>query len=72
MAFMLLGLYLMIMWLWLSCTNSGLYKMDRVTGKILKHYFKDSKETPIDSNIIRYIFIDSNHCVVFYRIFRAL
>ncbi len=35
--------------------------MDRVTGKILKHYFKDSKETPIDSNIIRYIFIDSNH-----------
>lgn len=50
---------------WLSCTNSGLYKMDRVTGKILKHYFKDSKETPIDSNIIRYIFIDSNHCVWF-------
>ena len=50
---------------WLSSTNSGLYKMDRVTGKILKHYFKDSKEIPIDSNIIRYIFIDAEHCVWF-------
>lgn len=50
---------------WLSSTTSGLYKLDRVTGKIIKHYFKESKEMPIASNDIRYIFIDSKHSLWF-------
>ncbi|MDO4162931.1 MAG: ATP-binding protein [Bacteroides sp.] len=50
---------------WLSSTTSGLYKLDRMTGKIIKHYFKESEETPIADNSIRYIFVDSKHYVWF-------
>lgn len=50
---------------WLSSTSSGLYKLDRVTGKILKHYFRDAEEMPLASNIIRYLFVDSKHKVWF-------
>lgn len=46
---------------WISTTSSGIYKLDRVTGTILKHYFKESKDASIPSNGIRYIYLDSKH-----------
>ena len=44
---------------WISTTSKGIYKLDKFTGTILRRYFKESKETPIPTNSIRYIYLDS-------------
>lgn len=51
--------------IWISSTRSGLYKIDRVTGEVLKHYSVESNNWLIDSNIVWYMFMDSKHCIWF-------
>ncbi len=46
---------------WVGTTTSGLYKLNRMTGKVMKHYFKGSQDLPIEGNYIRYIYMDSQH-----------
>lgn len=43
---------------WLG-SYSGLYKLDRKTHDILAHYYEGSEEFPLESNDIRYIYMDS-------------
>lgn len=44
---------------WLGSFYSGLYKMDRKTHVVLTHYFKESENFPLESNDVRYIYMDS-------------
>lgn len=46
---------------WISTTSNGIYKLDGITGTVLKHYCKESDVTPIATNSIRYIYLDSKH-----------
>lgn len=46
---------------WIATTTSGLYKLEAQTGKIMKHYHKNSDEMPLAGNYIRYIYMDSRH-----------
>lgn len=44
---------------WIGTTRRGIYKLDSRTGKILRHYSKESEETPIAENRVRYLYLDS-------------
>lgn len=50
------------MFIWIS-TRSGLYKLDRDTKQIKTHYYKNTKLNQVISSSIRYMFMDSNHCL---------
>lgn len=49
---------------WVSTSNSGLYKLDRC-GNIIKRYHTGNKELGIASNMVRYVFVDSQHRIWF-------
>jgi signal transduction histidine kinase/DNA-binding response OmpR family regulator/ligand-binding sensor domain-containing protein len=46
---------------WISSVKNGLYKLDGKTGDTLRHYTKKSKQMPLVSDVLRYLFIDSKH-----------
>ncbi|WP_296123742.1 hybrid sensor histidine kinase/response regulator transcription factor [uncultured Bacteroides sp.] len=46
---------------WISTTSNGIYRLDRMTRSVLKHYCKESETTSIAANSIRYIYLDSKH-----------
>lgn len=45
---------------WISTTSFGLYKLDKKSNAILTHYYKGSGEYPLESDVVRYIFMDSS------------
>lgn len=51
---------------WISSRNNGLYKFNRKTRKIVAHYPKEALDSSLESNLIRYLFVDSKHKVWFF------
>lgn len=49
---------------WVSTSNHGLYKLDK-SGNIIKHYHKRSEKSATMSDVVRYVFIDSQHRIWF-------
>lgn len=45
---------------WISTTHSGLYKLDKKSRRICEHYHKASEKLALESNSIRYMFMDSS------------
>lgn len=58
-------------YIWVSSSFYGLYKLDR-SGNILKHYQQKSDKMAIPNNIVRYVFIDSQHQVWFSSAYSGL
>lgn len=50
---------------WISTSGSGIYKLDRVTRTVRKHFSKGTGINPISEDVISYLFIDSKHQVWF-------
>lgn len=46
---------------WIGSTSKGIYKIDRSTGTVLKHYAKETEGTSLPSNCIRYLYLDTKH-----------
>ncbi|MDR1737456.1 MAG: response regulator [Candidatus Symbiothrix sp.] len=51
--------------IWVSSGRSGLYQLDRNTRKVIRRYSYDSKESPLISNDIRYLYQDSENNIWF-------
>lgn len=45
---------------WIGTNNSGIYKMDRRTLKILAHYTTSSKDITLAANSVRQVFVDAS------------
>nr|WP_278706551.1 hybrid sensor histidine kinase/response regulator transcription factor [Bacteroides intestinalis] len=44
---------------WIGSTYSGLYKLDKKSHAILAHYYKGAERVSLESDAVRYIFMDS-------------
>jgi DNA-binding response OmpR family regulator/ligand-binding sensor domain-containing protein/two-component sensor histidine kinase len=58
--------------IWISTYGNGIYKLNKQTRKIIKHYSKKSNDIRLINNSIRYIFMDSKHHLWFYAEYAGL
>lgn len=47
-------------YVWIGSSRLGVYKVDRQTCKIIKHYTSKSKDVCLPNNEVRYVFFDSH------------
>jgi signal transduction histidine kinase/ligand-binding sensor domain-containing protein/DNA-binding NarL/FixJ family response regulator len=47
-------------YIWIGSSHLGVYKVDRQTYKIVKHYTSKSKDVCLPNNEVRYVFVDSH------------